>query len=408
MRAWLIESLLFLIYFAFGMSWFAFSPLRGDIEAFYHLEKWQGGALFTSVSMAKSFVPVLAGFLVGRLGLKWSLAVGAGFCSLSMVVPFSPDFATLQLLRFLFGVGGALVITLTGPIVMSLFPRHQLPLINGINNVAVNAGIVTAFQVVPWLSSSYSWKPILVGLGGCSLVLALLWVLIGRDAATQSKGESASFREVIARRESWWLAIAFTGPLALYLALNSSLPGHLQSAFGLDARQASGLTSLFNLVGIPTAILSGWITGKLGLRRPLIIGAGLMMPLASLGLCFSPSSTLRVVAAVALGISFFLYVAPLFTIPMELPGSNPAFVARLNGIVISLAYLFSGASPMLVGYLQDLTGSSSLGLGIVCLTSSLLALGGWALPETGPRASRPTPLEPGASSSLARLGLAAH
>jgi CP family cyanate transporter-like MFS transporter len=186
------------------------------------------------------------------------------------------------------------------------------------------------------------------------------------------------------------------------------LPGHLQSAFGLDARQASGLTSLFNLVGIPTAILSGWITGKLGLRRPLIIGAGLMMPLASLGLCFSPCSTLRVVAAVALGISFFLYVAPLFTIPMELPGSNPAFVARLNGIVISLAYLLSGASPMLVGYLQDLTGSSSLGLGIVCLTSSLLALGGWALPETGPRASRPTPLEPGASSSLARLGLAAH
>jgi cyanate permease len=385
MRAWVVEAILFLIYFAFGISWFAFSPLRGDIEAFYHISKLEGGALFSSVSLAKSFVPVLAGFLVVRFGLKKSVLIGSLFCATSILVPFSPDYYTMLFLRFWFGVGGALVVTLMGPIVMQLFPRERLPLINGLNNVAVNAGIVTAFQVVPGLSETYSWRAILVGAGLFSLLLAVLWLFLGSDATPTGKPQAASFGEVARRKETWLIAMAFTGPLALYLALNSSLPDHFRVAFSLDPKQASQLTSLFNLVGIPTAIFSGWITGKLGLRRPLIIGAGLMMPLCSLCLCFAPIQELRLAAAIGLGISFFLYVAPLFTIPMELPGSSPAFVARLNGIVFSGAYLISGLSPMVVGYFYDKTQSYGAGLAFFCLTSLLLALGGWALPETGPQ-----------------------
>lgn len=173
MRAWIVEALLFLIYFAFGISWFAFSPLRGDIESFYHISKLEGGALFSSVSMAKSFVPFLAGFLVAGLGLKRSVQIGSLLCAVAVIVPFSPDYKTMLMLRFWFGVGGALVVTLMGPIVMQLFPREKLPMINGLNNVAVNTGIVTAFQVVPALQEGYAWRTILVGCGLLSLALAV-------------------------------------------------------------------------------------------------------------------------------------------------------------------------------------------------------------------------------------------
>lgn len=388
MRAWIVEAILFLIYFAFGLSWFAFSPLRGDIEACYHISKAQGAWLFSAVSLAKAFVPVLAGILVGRFGLKKSVWIGSLFCATSLVVPFAPDYYTMVALRFWFGVGGALVVTLMGPIVMQLFPRERLPLINGLNNVAVNAGIVTAFQVVPALSEKLPWQGILVGGGLISLALAFLWLCFGSDATAAGKPAQASFMEVAARRETWLMAMAFTGPLALYLALNSTLPDHFASYFGLTKKAASQLTGLFNLVGIPTAILAGWVTGKLGLRRPLIIGAGLLMPVSSLLLCFAPIAEVRLLAAVLLGISFFLYVAPLFTIPMELPGSNAAFVARLNGIIFSAAYMLSTLSPVAVGYLYDRTHSYSAGLAACCLASALLAIGGWLLPETGPQARR--------------------
>jgi cyanate permease len=388
MRAWIVEALLFLIYFAFGISWFAFSPLRGDIESFYHISKLEGGALFSSVSMAKSFVPFLAGFVVAGMGLKRSVQIGSLLCAVAVLVPFSPDYKTMLMLRFWFGVGGALVVTLMGPIVMQLFPREKLPMINGLNNVAVNTGIVTAFQIVPALHEGYAWRTILVGCGILSLALSVLWYFLGADAPAGAKKETASFGQVALRKETWLITLAFTGPLALYLALNSTLPDHFRVFFGLDAKAASSLTSLFNLVGIPTAIFSGWITGKLGLRRPLIITAGLLMPLCSLGLCFAPFQAVRLASAVGLGFSLFLYVAPLFTIPMELPGSNAAFVARLNGIVFSGAYLLSGLSPMVVGFLFDKTQSYSAGLMFFCLSSALLGLAGWFLPETGPRARR--------------------
>ena len=87
-----------------------------------------------------------------------------------------------------------------------------------------------------------------------------------------------------------------------------------------------------------------------------------------------------------LGASFFLYVAPLFTIPMELPGMTPRRVALMMGCIFSMAYIVSFLSPMLVGALRDWTGSFGPGLGLFALTSSVLAIGASRLPETGPKA----------------------
>jgi cyanate permease len=131
------------------------------------------------------------------------------------------------------------------------------------------------------------------------------------------------------------------------------------------------------------AVVGGYLCSKLGKRRPLIITAGLLMPVSSYLLVTSPVHSIRVGAAVVLGASLFLYVAPLFTIPMELPDVDAPRVALMMGCVFSLAYIISTVSPWLTGYLADTYGSYAYGLKIFCVTSSLLALGGFMLPETG-------------------------
>lgn len=85
-----------------------------------------------------------------------------------------------------------------------------------------------------------------------------------------------------------------------------------------------------------------------------------------------------------LGASLFLYVAPLFTIPMELPNIDAPRVALMMGCVYSLAYIASTLSPWLTGYLFDQFGTYAVGLKVFCGSSILLALGGFMLPETGP------------------------
>ena len=385
-----IEILLFLLYFCFGVSWIAYAPIMGELESFFKVTHAEGAMMISVVSLAKAFVPLFAGVLAARLGLKRALLVGAGLSALAVLVPHAPGFQSLLIGRFLFGMGGAIVVTLMGPTVMAWFPRRELPFVNGLNNVAVNAGItLSLFATVPAVKT-FGWQNTLTGFGLLSAALAAAWAVLGKDLETDNKAQDdvdtdkVTLMEILKRKETLFMALAFTGPLSLYLALNTWLPSHYQEAFGLTKQAASSLTGLFNLVGIPAALMGGFITGKLGLRRPLIIFSGVMMPIGAIGLFVSPYQSLRVVSAILLGACFFLYVAPLFTIPMELPGMTPPRVALMMGCILSLSYLVSFLSPIVVGWTRTMTGSFLPGLTAFALTSSVLALGAYLLPETGP------------------------
>ena len=384
-RRYLIEILLFTTYLVFGISWLAYAQLMPELMEVYSFSKAEGGSLISFVSFAKAFVPLFAGALAARLGLKNAMLTGAAFAALAVAVPFLPSYQALLVGRFLFGMGGAVIVTLIGPIVMTWFPKEELPVVTGLNNVAVNTGITVATFITVPVARSFGWQNTLIGFGALCALMAVLWALLGevgpikREVSATVAETKPTIGEMLKRSETWWIALAFAGPLCIYLALNAWLPAHLEQAFGLDRAGASSLTSLFNAVGIPVAIISGWLCKKLGKRRPLII----MMPVSSWMLVSSPDAGVRVAGAVALGASLFLYVAPLFTIPMELPGMDPARVALMMGCIFSLAYCLSTLSPIVTGYLADQYGSYALGLKLFSASSVLLAVGGFMLPETG-------------------------
>ncbi|MEB3197488.1 MAG: hypothetical protein VKP62_09825, partial [Candidatus Sericytochromatia bacterium] len=52
-----VETLLFLTYAVFGLSWIAITPLVGDLQAEFHVTGAQLGLLTTMVSVAKVVAP---------------------------------------------------------------------------------------------------------------------------------------------------------------------------------------------------------------------------------------------------------------------------------------------------------------------------------------------------------------
>lgn len=389
-RRYLVEGILFSLYLLFGVSWLAYAPLLPELSTHYAFSKADGGLLISLVSMAKAFVPLFAGAMAARFGLHRALLVGAVFSAIAVALPLLPNLQALLAGRFLFGVGGAIIVTLMGPMVMTWFRKEELPMVTGLNNVAVNTGITIALFTTFPIAQSLGWRTTLIAFGALCAVGAMMWAVFGaegpikREIRGQTAEQKPSIQEMLRRPETYWLGLAFTGPLSLYLALNSFLPSHYELAFGLDRAAAAQLTGLFNLVGIPVAIVGGYLCAKLGKRRPLIILAGLLMPVSSYLLVTSPIHAVRVTGAVVLGASLFLYVAPLFTIPMELPNIDAPRVALMMGCVYSLAYIASTLSPWLTGYLFDQFGTYAVGLKVFCGSSILLALGGFMLPETGP------------------------
>ncbi|MBV8062951.1 MAG: MFS transporter, partial [Nevskia sp.] len=385
----LIEALLFLTYAAFGLSWIGITPLLGEVQAAFGVSRADLGLMTTVVAIAKVAAPLLTGLLALRIGLKRTILIGAFCMGVAALVPWAPGFKLFLAERFLFGIGGAMVVTLMGPMAMGWFPAAELPIVNALNNVAVNTGIsITLFTTVP-LAAWLGWRLALCAYGLLSLVLAVVWALFGRDAgATRPQATAAQadvrYAEVWRLRETWLIALAFTGPLALYLALNTWLPHYYVEVYGMDKATASHYTGLFNLIGIPTAIAAGFLTKQLGRRRPFIIGAGLLLGVAAAGMFLVNRPAVIMVSAVLLGVCLFTYVAPLFTIPMELPGLTPRHVSLPMATVFSCAYAVSALSPILVGYLRDATGSYLPGLLVWSAFSWVLAIAGALLPETGP------------------------
>ena len=216
-KRYVVEGLLFCLYLVFGISWLAYAPLMPELTAHYGFDKADGGLLISLVSMAKAFVPLFAGAMAARFGLHRALLVGASFSALAVFLPFLPSLNTLLAGRFLFGIGGAIIVTLMGPLVMTWFQRHELPMVTGLNNVAVNTGITVALFITIPTAQKIGWQNALVAFGALSAVLAVLWAMFGaegpvkREVQGAVEGEKPSIFEMLAICIGW--KVAMTAPV---------------------------------------------------------------------------------------------------------------------------------------------------------------------------------------------------
>ncbi|MBI3670513.1 MAG: MFS transporter [Acidobacteria bacterium] len=384
----LIEALLFLSYFVFGLSWIGYSPFLKEFQTRYGLSHGAGGLLISSVSFAKIFVPFVAGWLAVRLGIKRALGFGMLCICASIFSPFLQDYSLFLASRFVFGVGGAALVTLFGSAILQWFPPSERPVVNGINGVAVNAGITLSLILTVPLAERFGQTQALTSYAVVSLLLTLGWWVFGRDhgAAESSVGPAADdYVHVLRMKETWYLALGFAGPLSLYLVFNTWLPTFYHQSLGMTLVQGAQLTGLANFVGIPAAIIGGVLTKRFATRKPFIWGSAVVLSLSGFGLFLMRDPLWLTASAVVFGVSLFLWVAPLTTLAMELPGMTPVRFGMVMGVFFGVSYMAAFFAPILVGSLRDTTGSFQPGFLFFTISCWSLAAAGLLLPETGKR-----------------------
>ena len=380
----LIEILLFLSYFVFGLTWIGYAPFLKDIQVQYSLDYTRTALVISAVSFAKTCIPLVAGIVAVRLGVARTLLVGNLFICTSLYSPFAAHFSELVASRVLFGIGGAIVVTLLGPAVLQWFPRSELAIVNGFNYVAVNSGITLSLFITIPLALKFGRVQTLTAYAVISTVITLAWLLFGRDRfpAPRVAAAGSGYLEILKMKEVWWLTFAATGPLCVYLVFNTWLPTFYKESLGLAPGRASQLTGLANMVGIPSAIIAGLITQKTGKRKPLILASGVLTGTAAFGLFLTRDVVVLSISAVIFGVGLFLWVSPLTTLAMEIPGMTPQKLAILNGVLFSVGYLMAFLAPMIAGALRDITGSFIPGFVAFSIFSYSLLFGGLALKES--------------------------
>lgn len=390
---WVIHGLLISAQLSIGINVLAPAPLFPFIMEEYGLDRGSVSVLVAVMALVLAVGNVPSGFMAARFGVYRTFALGSFLMSAGMLAPFMTSFAGHVLWRVALGLGVGIVIPLVGGVSSQWFGRRELPIINGTNWMGQTSGMaISMFLAVP-IANLFGWKLAIFTFGAVAMIGSIAWVVLGKDGIAQEQVSNTKARPnllaVLKEKTTGLIAMAFVGPFLAYLSLNAWLPTYYNEVFGMSLSKAGLIIGLAPLVGLIASPAAGLLSGKLGLRRPFLIGAGVLFIISGFGSFLVHNEPLIYISVIGLGISQWVFIPMIFIVATELPGKTPSEVAVVLSAGLAVGNLLSFMGPLLVGVTTDAFGSYLPSFSVLAVLPILMILSGFMLPETGPRNGTP-------------------
>jgi len=382
----------------------AVSPLLPDIRADLGLSRSAAGLLTTLPVLCFGALSAASAALGRRLGsdraIVLAMLVLAAACALRLLPTAAWFFASTFLLGAAITVGNVL----TPPLVKEHLAgrsEHAVGLATGLYTASLIGGAAVAAAIsTPLATAGLGWHGALFIWAAPALLAATTWTFLvlrpansttclsaspttstpGQPATTPQTGHSpdpsAGVREPVSVRRSWvtWALALFMGAQSLaYYAVLAWLPALLRD-HGVSAQQAGLALSLFNLLGIASALVMPTLAARLTDQRTLALIVCAFWAVGVVGLLVAPDLYLlwSVLAGLAQGAAIALALALIVL------RARTSDVAReLSGTVQSAGYLIGAAGPFALGALRDATNSWNASLAALLVAVAMMAIGAW-------------------------------
>jgi MFS transporter, CP family, cyanate transporter len=380
----LIEALLFVSYVLFAMCWVTGSAFIPNIMKALDIHDLAAGSNITNaVSAAKIVGTFVAAGILARLQVKWSVTLAMALMATSVFTPFVTSYPLLLLIRFLMGLGGALIIVYFAPIVMHWFPEKERPFVNGLNSVAFNVGTaIVVFFLGDLMHLFGTWQSTLVWISMGSLICLVLWLLFGSDAAAHPargavQGTRYSMREGLKEGFNWVYALSYAGILSFYVVL-----------FTFYKNAGINQAKFVILAGIAGTIVGIMIARRTVKRLPVIRISGILQIVGIIGLHakvwgFTQSDDVVALFSVVAGFFVFLPMTSFVTLAQEQRGMTPEKISVTFSLFWSISYLIATFVPFIFAHLVDINGGSyTVAFAFITVVSSSFLIGSFFLPES--------------------------
>ena len=370
-----------LAHLSIGLNFFVISPLLPLIIEEYEITRTTAGLLIAISLLIAAAFGLPGGAVIVRMGLRRVFTLGWLLVGLLVLSSWATNFPTLLAWRLCYGVGFAVILTATGPLLMQWFPPKEVLILNSLNTAVISLGIALSVSTAAPIATLIGWQNTLGLFGAVGLVGAIGWAFFGRTSDPWVNEDSAHvpLREISAvlrSRTILLLVAADAGVLIQYTALTSWLPTFYSETRGFSLSQAGFITGLLPLVGVVAVLLGGFLPSRIGVRRSFFTVPGVMVIMGGLGSFLFDDLVTIYLAVIVLGIGSWFYVPLLLSLPMELRGMTPEKVAIVWGTFVTVGGIGMFFSPILVGFLRDVSGAFVPGF-LLC------AVAGWSLLAAG-------------------------
>ncbi|ULO06567.1 SLC45 family MFS transporter [Paenibacillus sp. 19GGS1-52] len=292
---------------------------------------------------------------------------------LTLLIPFHTGLFTLLLFMMLMNLAMSLYRSPTVALMPDITPDAQRTKANGLINFMGGFGSILAYGVGSILYDSNPALPFIVA--GLITLLCLFivshFIKEGRDGVNQEgvartvKPSHISFKKQLDRTTVLLLAAIFFWFVA-YQGVETLFTLYGKHHLGLSEKAASFSLTFFSLAFVLFAIPSGWLGGRFGKKKIIIIGVcGLMTVFALVGF----AQNLLFLRGLLLIGGMFWACININSYPYIVATGTEESIGTRTGMYYLVSSLAAISSPPLLGLLIDLHGYSIL---FYCAAASML------------------------------------
>jgi MFS family permease len=278
--AWVVLLVVFLISVAAPLNQFKAPPVMPLLIGQFKLNMASAGMLMSVFSIAGCLLALPSGAILQKIGLRRTGILSGLFIILGSLLGVYADTAnSLLLSRTLEGAGMA-VIGVAAPVSLAMwFPPRQRGIAIGIWSAWVSVGVTTVMNIAPRLTGTEGvWKNVWWFGTGFALFAMLLYALLFRNPGLREGQQSEAdarmslgqqFRAIVVMRDVWLVCIALFGFNVIILSMGTFFPTYLMQVRGMSPGDAGFYGSIANMVIILSSPLGGWLSDRLGIRKPI-------------------------------------------------------------------------------------------------------------------------------------------
>lgn len=373
-----------------------------------HLSNTEVGFVFSAFAYPYLLFQIFGGWVGDRLGARVALAIAGVIWSAGTVMTgLAGSLAAMVAARFVLGFGEGATFPVATRAMSDWTAAGRRGFAQGITHSAARLGNAITPPIVAALVVFLTWRGSFVVLGAVSLLWTIAWALYFRDnpadhpsitpeeieslaGASRSEGgrhvRGVRVQPVpipwgpLTRRMLPVTIVYFCYGWTLWLYL-SWIPQFFAQSYKLNLRDSSLFAAGVFFGGVVGDTLGGIVTDRIyertrsrdKARRNLVV-FGFLCSLASmLPILFVHDVT---IAAICLSAAFFFSeftIGPMWAIPMDIA---PRFSGTASGLMNTGSALAAIVSPVLAGYLIDVTGVWELpflGSIVLLLVGAMLA-----------------------------------
>lgn len=280
--AWIVWGLAAAFYFSDYLARVAPGVMHRSLQIDFGINEAEFGILTASFYIPYIFMQIPVGLTVDRLSIRsiltvMSLVTALGCC----VFGLANGLFIASVGRMLIGFSAAFAFVSALRLATSWFPPAMLGLLAGLTQALGMLGAAAGEAPVSFLVAKVGWRHSMLIIAFLFIALAGLLYQFVQDKPGSKRRELrfekrvnilSSLRIVLSHRQTWLNALYagfLFGPTAV---IGEAIgPAYLQYGRGLSAHAAAFATGLIFIGWGISGPLSGWLSDKMGRRKPLMI-----------------------------------------------------------------------------------------------------------------------------------------